>query len=150
MFKLNLNVCSSPILKSPFRGFLLPCAGNHVFNHESHRQPEPGRNAESTLQSAASQLGGTASTGGRAQAGERRVFQGRQERDLEIWAKEVGCWLNADDTLRGFIKGGEEHRTRRGDVVYHKATYPGRYGLTVILVNGQPTLTHALPAEYLE
>lgn len=35
-------------------------------------------------------------------------------------------------------------------MVYHKATYPGRYGFTVILVNGQPTLTHALPAEYLE
>jgi hypothetical protein len=58
--------------------------------------------------------------------------------------------LNADDTLRGFNKGGEEHRTRRGDVVYHKATYPGRYGFTVILVNGEPTLTQALPAEYLE
>ena len=38
----------------------------------------------------------------------------------------------------------------RGDHVYHKATYPGRYGFTVILVNGQPTLTHALPSEYLE
>ncbi len=38
----------------------------------------------------------------------------------------------------------------RGDLVYHKATYPGRYGFTVILFNGQPTLTHALPLEYLE
>ncbi len=52
--------------------------------------------------------------------------------------------------MRGFIKGGEEHRTLRGDQVYHKATYPGKYGFTVILANGQPTLTHALPSEYLE
>lgn len=37
----------------------------------------------------------------------------------------------------------------RGDYVYHKATYPGRYGFTVIDANGQPTLTHALPGEYL-
>ncbi len=52
--------------------------------------------------------------------------------------------------LEGFIKGGEEHRTHRGDDVYRKATYPGRYGFTVINVNGQPTLTHALPGEYLD
>ena len=119
-------------------------------NHESNRQPESGRNAESTLQSAARQLGGSAETNGRTQAGQRRILQGRQERDLEIWAKEVGCWLNASDALRGFIKGGEEHRTLRGAQVYHKATYPGKYGYTVILASGQPTLTCALPAEYLE
>ncbi len=34
--------------------------------------------------------------------------------------------------------------------VYQKATYPGRYGFTVIALNGHPTLTHALPAEYLQ
>lgn len=58
--------------------------------------------------------------------------------------------MNVVDALRGFINGGEEHRTHRGDLVYQKATYPGRYGFTVIPANGQPTLTHALPAEYLE
>ena len=57
--------------------------------------------------------------------------------------------MNAATALEGFIKGGEEHRTLRGDHVYHKATYPGRCGFTVIDVNGQPTLTHALPGEYL-
>lgn len=50
----------------------------------------------------------------------------------------------------GFVRGGEEHRTRRGDDVYHKATYPGRYGFTVIAAMGQPTLTNALPGEYLD
>ena len=35
------------------------------------------------------------------------------------------------------------------DHVFRKATYPGRYGFTVIDVNGQLTLTHALPGEYL-
>lgn len=52
--------------------------------------------------------------------------------------------------LPGFIKGGEEHRTLRGTHVYRKATYPGRYGFTVIVANGQPTLTYALPEEYLK
>jgi hypothetical protein len=51
--------------------------------------------------------------------------------------------------LRDFVKGGEEHRFQRGASVYRKATYPGHCGFTVILVNGQPTLIHALPAEYL-
>ncbi len=32
---------------------------------------------------------------------------------------------------------------------YRKATYPGQSGFTVISLNGQPTLTHALPSEYL-
>ena len=72
-------------------------------NHESNRQPDSGRNAESTLQSAARQLGRTAETNGGTQAGQRRILRGRQERDLEIWAKEVGCWLIASDALRGFI-----------------------------------------------
>ncbi|MFN0076623.1 MAG: hypothetical protein ACKVY0_09125 [Prosthecobacter sp.] len=78
------------------------------------------------------------------------MLQGRQERDLEAWARESGCWLNADDALRHFVRGGEEHRICRGDHVYGKATYPGRYGFTVIAAMGAPTLTHALPAEYLE
>lgn len=51
--------------------------------------------------------------------------------------------------MDGFIRGGEEHRVRPGKLVFGKATYPGRYGLTVIAANGQPTLTNALPAEYL-
>ena len=37
----------------------------------------------------------------------------------------------------------------RGDAFYLKATYAGRYGFTVIATPGGPTLTSALPAEYL-
>ena len=40
--------------------FLLPCRGKNGTDHESHRQPEPGGNPESTLQSAARRLGRTA------------------------------------------------------------------------------------------
>jgi len=121
-----------------------------VSDHEADQDPDSRRNAESALQSAARHLGGTATAGGGTPAGQRRVFRGRQERDLEKWAKEQGFWLNADVALSGFIRGGEEHRTLRGEARYQKATYAGRYGFTVILVNGQPTLAHALPAEYLE
>lgn len=64
-------------------------------------------------------------------------------------ARESDCWLEAAAALIDFIRGGEEHRICRGDDVYHKATYPGRYGFTVIAANGQPTLTHALTGEYL-
>ena len=51
--------------------------------------------------------------------------------------------------LADFIPGGEEHRVRPGDDVFGKATHAGRYGFTVVAANGQPTLTHALPGEYL-
>jgi hypothetical protein len=133
------------------KGEFLPCSGvTNVSDHETDQDLESRRNAESALESAARQLGGTASAGGRTQAGQRGVLQGRQERDLEIWAKEQGFWLNAVEALAGFIIGGEEHRISRGEFRYHKATYPGRYGFTLIPVNGQPTLTRALPGEYLE
>jgi hypothetical protein len=118
--------------------------------HESHRPSQPGGNPEGALQSAARQLGGTTPSGGKTPARERRILQGRQERDLEHWAKEVGCWLNPEVVLQGFTTGGEEHRICRGDLHYKKATYPGRYGFTVILANDQPTLVHALPSEYLD
>lgn len=51
--------------------------------------------------------------------------------------------------LAGFFPGGEEHRVRPGPRVFGKATHAGRYGFTVIPHNGQPTLTNALPSEYL-
>ena len=38
---------------------------------------------------------------------------------------------------------------RPGDDVFGKATHAGHYGFAVIAANGQPTLTHALPGEYL-
>lgn len=48
-----------------------------------------------------------------------------------------------------FAPGGEEHRILRGDDFYLKATHSGRYGFTVIATPGGPTLTNALPGEYL-
>lgn len=117
--------------------------------HESHRQSEQRGDAESPLQSAARFLGGTACPDGPASSSQRRILQGRQERDLEIWARESGRWLDAAEALEGFIRGGEEHRVLPGDDVFRKATYPGKYGFTVIAALNAPTLTHALPAEYL-
>lgn len=52
--------------------------------------------------------------------------------------------------MTGFVRGGEEHRIRRGGDVYAKATYPGHYGFTVIAANGEAVLTKALPGEYLD
>jgi hypothetical protein len=117
--------------------------------YESHREPAPGGNAQSALQSAALVVGGTAAPDGAASSSLRRVLQGRQERDLEAWARESGCWLDPREAIAGFVRGGEEHRVIPGEDLFYKATYPGRYGFTVILANGQLTLTHALPAEYL-
>ncbi len=117
--------------------------------NERHSQSQPRGSAESPLQSAARLLGAVAHPDGATSSSQRRILQGRQERDLEAWAKESHCWLDPDTALVGFVRGGEEHRTFRGELVYHKATYPGRYGFTVIPYNGQPTLTHALPSEYL-
>ena len=57
--------------------------------------------------------------------------------------------MNPRDALAGFVAGGEEHRVRPGAQVFGKATHAGRYGFTVIPHNGQPTLTNALPSEYL-
>ncbi|MBI2924290.1 MAG: hypothetical protein HYY24_01145 [Verrucomicrobia bacterium] len=47
-------------------------------------------------------------------------------------------------------KGGEEHRVFDGRTVYLKATYPGRYGFTVVAGPVYPGLAPALPGEYLE
>jgi hypothetical protein len=119
--------------------------------YEGHCEPESRRDAESPLESAARQLGRTAIANGGAQASQRRVLQGRQERDLEIWAKETGCWItDADLALKGFIIGGEEHRVLPGSLDFLKATYPGKYGFSVISTDSGPTLTNALPSEYLQ
>jgi hypothetical protein len=48
-----------------------------------------------------------------------------------------------------FAPGGDEHRIQRGEVRYIKATHAGQCGFTVIPTPGGPTLTKALPAEYL-
>lgn len=119
-------------------------------NDGSDRQSDFGRVEGSALQSAASFLGGTPSAGRGTPAGQRTLLRGRQERDLELWAKEAGCWLDPAKALCGFAPGGEEHRIRRGVSFYAKATHPGRYGFTVIAANGEAALVHALPGEYLQ
>lgn len=46
--------------------------------------------------------------------------------------------------------GGEEHRVFDGGTAYLKATYPGRYGFTIVAGPVYPGLAPALPGEYLE
>jgi hypothetical protein len=46
--------------------------------------------------------------------------------------------------------GGEEHRVFDGGTAYLKATYPGRYGFTIVAGPIYPGLAPALPGEYLE
>lgn len=117
--------------------------------HESDRESHTGADAAGALESAARVLGVSGSAGSPPPAGQRGVFQGRQERDLEAWARESNRWLEAREALAPFYPGGEEHRICRGHLRYQKATHAGRYGFTVIPHNGQPTLTNALPSEYL-
>jgi Serine/Threonine/Tyrosine Kinase found in polyvalent proteins len=117
--------------------------------YESDRQSLQRGNTESPLQSAARICGIPDGPAGAPPAGQREIFRGRQERDLEAWAKESGCWLNAREALLGFVHGGEEHRVIPNRDLYAKATHAGRYGFTVIAHNSQPTLTNALPGEYL-
>lgn len=68
---------------------------------------------------------------------------------MEAWAREAGCWRERLSDFGTFIEGGAEHRVLPGDDVFLKATHPGRCGFTVIATPGGPTLTHALPGEYL-
>lgn len=139
------------VRKNRMKNARLPafCFRTTMSPHESDRKPERRGDAESALESAARQLGRIAAANGGTPASQRRILQGRQERDLEIWAKENGCWLNFDESLQGFIKGGEEHRVRPGDDTFLKATHVGHYGFTVIADGNEPILTRALPGEYL-
>jgi hypothetical protein len=98
---------------------------NNMSAHKRHRHFLPGGDAESALQSAARILVETASASGGAPAGQRRVFQGCQERDLGVWAKESGYLLVSEEALARYSRCSERHRTRQGLNVYHKATYPG-------------------------
>jgi hypothetical protein len=110
---------------------------------------ETGRDAQSALESASSVLGISSATGNTPSSGQRRILQGRQERDLEAWAKEHGLWRGGLSDFGSFASGGAEHHILRGDDHYLKATHSGHYGFTVIATPGGPTLTKALPAEYL-
>ena len=89
---------------------------------ESDRQPDLRGNAQGPLQSASDFLGRTPSAGAGAPASQREVLRGRQERDLEEWAKRRECWLDPAGLLDDFEPGGEEHRIQRGERFYLKAT----------------------------
>lgn len=47
------------------------------------------------------------------------------------------------------MQGGEEHLIIRGEDYYLKATYPGRFGFTVVAGPVFPGLAPAFPSEYL-
>ncbi len=60
-------------------------------------------------------------------------------------------WLEQPEQLLAhLVRGGEEHRFWRGAHHYFKATYPGRYGFTIVAGPVYPGLAPALPGEYLE
>lgn len=128
------------------------CLFPHLGENARHGQDchsDRGGNAEGALESASRLLGVFDRAGEAPSSGERRIRKGREERDLEAWAKENGCWRDEVTAFGPFVHGGEEHRIFRGDDFYLKATHSGRYGFTVIATPGGPTLTHALPGEYL-
>ena len=120
-----------------------------VRHGRSDDNPQTRRDAEGALESAARLLGVPASANGAPSSGQRRILQGRQERDLEGWCKERGLWRESLTDFGVFVRGGEEHRVSPQGSVFVKATHPGRCGFTVIATPGGPTLTNALPAEYL-
>ncbi len=118
--------------------------------HGQDQNPyRPGGDSEGALESASHVLGIPPRTNRAPSSRERGILQGRQERDLEIWAKERGCWRDSLTQFADFIHGGAEHRVYPCGRLFLKATYAGRYGFTVIATPGGPTLTSALPAEYL-
>ena len=123
---------------------------NENIRHGPDQNPyRPGRDSAGALESASHVLGIPSSANGATSSGERRILQGRQERDLEIWAKKSDCWRDSLTQFGEFIHGGEEHRVLPCGELFLKATYAGRYGFTVIATPGGPTLTSGLPAEYL-
>ena len=109
------------------------------------------RIAPGALESAARLLGAAPPERGATSPRERSFRKGRQERDLESWARESGLWLDQPErVLEHLVRGGEEHRFWRGAHYYLKATYPGRYGFTIVAGQVYPGLAPALPGEYLE
>lgn len=106
--------------------------------------------ARGALESAARELGAASPQRGAASPRERSFRRGREERDLEGWAKESGCWISQPESLLGtFEHGGEEHRILRGPERYLKATHPGRFGYTIVAGPVYPGLAPALTGEYL-
>ena len=121
----------------------------------SHLPDRSEGDAESALESAARHLRGTPRPAGTSALGGRKVFRGRQERDLFDWAEKSGHLIPRPDFASLHTFGGEEHRVwESADRARHfKATRPGRCGFFVICgeeTGFLPDLTGALPLEYLE
>ena len=124
--------------------------------HETGHLPDrPEGDAQGALESAARHLRATPRPGGTSALGSRKIFRGRQERDLLAWAEENHCLIPAAAFPRDLRAGGEEHRiaTPGDGARYWKFTHPGRCGFTIVIgeeTGQQPELTYALPLEYLE
>jgi hypothetical protein len=124
--------------------------------YETGRLPDqPGRDAESALESAARHLRAVPRPIGTNAAREREVLRGRQTRDLLAWARENNCLTEFAEYSGLAIRGGEEHRvwlSPDGSSVL-KATYAGAFGYSIICseaTGGLPEITKGLPLEYLE
>ena len=113
----------------------------------------PGGDAQSALESAARELRASPPPARASPAREREVLARRQERDLLAWAREQGRLIDPARYLPHAERGGEEHRLWLAEdgERYFKATFPGKFGFSVILApGGLPDLTEATPLEYLE
>lgn len=122
--------------------------------HETANLPDrPEGDAEGALESAARLLRASPRPAGTAQARDREILRGRQERDLLAWAREGRGLIDPFTYLSRIEDRGEEHRVwlDLASQRYFKATHPGRFGFAVVaLPDGSLELTGATPLEYLE
>jgi hypothetical protein len=114
---------------------------------------ERGSNEESALESAARHLRASPRPARASPSREREILRGRQTRDLLAWARENS--RVTEPTLYATVaqRGGEKHRVWLDEdrQCYFKATYPGRFGFSVIAgAVGAPELVAATPLEYLD
>ena len=122
--------------------------------HEIANLPDgPEGDAEGSLESAARVLRASPRPAGTAQARDREILRGRQERDLLAWAREGRGLIDPAAYLPRIEDRGEEHRVwlDTASQRYFKATHPGRFGFSVVaLPDGSLELTGATPLEYFE
>jgi hypothetical protein len=84
---------------------------------------------------------------------EREMFCRRQIRDLLAWARETGRLIEPATYSALAERGGKEHRVWLDESrqFYFKATYPNRFGFSVIAGPAElPALVAATPLEYFE
>lgn len=118
-----------------------------------HLSDQPGRDAESALESAARVVRGSSRPAGASPARAREILRRRQERDLLARARENDRLIATPFHISRIEDGGEEHRVwfDMPSQRYFKATHPGRFGFSVVAMpDGTLELTAATPLEYLE